>query len=133
MREETDTVPIDLATTEDPEPMYAQMRPDVRTAIGEEFIRVFRLTGDPVIQRMAEEAAATFSVPQSMLSAAQVAAMHRHARQHHPALFAEVMRHPVTVYAQALLSGSPRGRSDQRDRGHRNRSESGSSHGRSAA
>ena len=113
-------IAADLVTTEDPEPIYAQMRPDVRTAIGEQFIRVFRLSDDPEARRMAEEAARTFSVPKEMLSPGQVAALHRYARQHHPDLFAEVMQHPVTVNALAPLGVLPASKSGQRERGHRN-------------
>jgi hypothetical protein len=93
----------DLATTEDPEPIYARMRPDQRTAIGEEFIRLFRLSGDPEAQRLASEVASTFSVPSALLAPEQVAAMHRYARARHPEIFAVVMQHGVTAYALAWL------------------------------
>lgn len=73
-----------------PETMYARMRPDQRTAIASEFARVFRLSGDT-------EANAKYgaNMPE-MVEPQRVAEMHTFAREHHPEILEQVMRHPVT-------------------------------------
>ena len=105
----------DLTTTDDPEPIYAHMRPDQRTAIGEEFILLLRMSDDPEARRLADEVASTFAVPATMLSPAQVAVLHRYAQAHHPEIFAAVMQHEVTASAlggSRGLSPEQRARSD---------------------
>ncbi|MGH2514712.1 MAG: hypothetical protein ACRDHP_03570 [Ktedonobacterales bacterium] len=74
----------------DPRAMYARMRPDQRTAIAGEFARAFRLSGD------AEASAKYGENTAGMVEPEWVAEMHTYARIHHPEIFAEVMRHPVT-------------------------------------
>lgn len=69
--------------------VYERMRPDQRTAIAGEFMRLFRLSGDPEAQRYDSEI-------HEMWPAERVAALHRFAQQRHPEIFEEVMRHPVT-------------------------------------
>jgi glycine/D-amino acid oxidase-like deaminating enzyme len=92
---ETETSPPQPLSTEqfehdDPRALYARMRPDQRTAIGEEFARGFRLSSDAnAQQRYGAEI-------KGMLEPERVAEMHGYARTHHPEIFAEVMRHPVT-------------------------------------
>ncbi len=93
---------IDLSTTQDPAAVYAQMRPDQRTAIAEEFMRVLRLAGDTAGPRFT-------LAPQETLTPEQVATLHVYTREHHPDLFAMVMRHPVTLLALAFLEASGRG------------------------
>lgn len=74
--------------------LYADMRPDQRTAIAGEFMRLFRLSGDP--------GAKQFDQPMDdMLAADQVAAMHIYARDHLPDVLREVREHPVTQFALA--------------------------------
>lgn len=69
--------------------VYERMRPDQRTAIAGEFMRLFRLSGDPDAQRYDTEI-------HEMWPAERVAELHRYAQQRHPEIFEEVMRHPVT-------------------------------------
>jgi hypothetical protein len=88
---------VDLATTQNPVTIYAEMRPDYRTAIAEEFMRLLRLAGD--------NAAPYYHVPpMETLTAEQVAALHVYTRDRHPDLFDMVMRHPVTLLALASLA-----------------------------
>lgn len=75
---------------DDPRTLYARLRPDQRTAIGQEFARLFRLGSDA-------EAKQQFGGEiKGMLAPEQVAAMHRYARDHHPEILEQVMQHPVT-------------------------------------
>ena len=73
-----------------PEDVYARMRPDQRTAIAGEFVRLFRLSNEPGAQE--------FLAPYSgMLPAARVAAMHRWASTNRPDIVDAVLHHPVTA------------------------------------
>jgi hypothetical protein len=92
---------IDLSTTPDPAAVYAQMRPDHRTAIAEEFMRVLQLAGDTASPRFR-------LAPQETLTPEQVATLHVYTREHHPDLFATVMQHPVTRLALASLEAAAR-------------------------
>lgn len=74
---------------DDPRHIYERMRPDQRTAIAGEFIRLFRLSGDADAQRYDSEI-------HEMWPPERVAELHRYAQQRHPEIFEEVMRHPVT-------------------------------------
>ncbi|MFI5273235.1 MAG: hypothetical protein ACHQ4H_09425 [Ktedonobacterales bacterium] len=74
--------------------MYMRLRPDQRTAIAGEFIRLFSLSRDPEAQRFVQPI-------NGMLSADQVAPMHIFARDHLPRVLAEVREHPVTRSALA--------------------------------
>lgn len=85
---------FDQPTDRDIRRLYARLRPDQRTAIGGEFMRLFRLSGDPAAQQ--------YDKPiQGMLPANQVAEMHIFARDHLPQVLAEVREHPVTREALA--------------------------------
>ncbi len=88
--------PIDFnpPTDRDVRRLYSRMRPDQRTAIGGEFIRLFRLSGDQEAQRFVQPMT-------GMLSASQVAEMHIFARDHLPRVLEEVRDHPVTQDALA--------------------------------
>jgi hypothetical protein len=89
-------VAIDLSTTPEAVAVYAQMRPDLRTAIAVEFMRLLQLAGDTAAPHYALAA-------QETLTPEQVATLHAYTRARHPELFAIVMRHPVTLTALASL------------------------------
>jgi hypothetical protein len=110
--------------TGDPVQLYAQMRPDQRTAIANEFVRSLILADDPAAQRFhyaasdplatpsqaqqaldADHAEAPPVVPQ-LLSSEQAAAVHRYVREQRPDLFEEVAHHPLTVSVLAR-AGEP--------------------------
>jgi hypothetical protein len=82
----------DLFEREGTATVYEKMRPDQRTAIGEEFMRVLRLTGDALAPSFPLDINGT-------LSTEQVSNLHAYAREHHRELFMEVMQHPVTLGA----------------------------------
>ncbi|WIG61364.1 MAG: hypothetical protein OJF49_004112 [Ktedonobacterales bacterium] len=69
--------------------LYARMRPDQRTAIGDEFLRQFRLSDDAEARKQDRKV-------DGMLSADEVAALHVYAREHHPEIVEKVWKHPVT-------------------------------------
>lgn len=75
---------------DDPRALYARLRPDQRTAIGEEFARYFRLSADANAR---DRYGAEIS---GMLAPEQVAEMHTYAREYHPEILEQVMHHPVT-------------------------------------
>ena len=84
----------DQFTQSDPRRLYARLRPDQRTAIAGEFLRLFRLSGDPEALR--------FDTPiEGMLPPERVAELHTYARQHHPEILEQVRDHPVTQAALA--------------------------------
>ena len=101
-------------TTADPKALYARMRPDQRTAIANEFIRLLRLAGDPGVARFTgedadgEPGAGTETVrksfdarPPELESPEQVASIHTYTREHHPDIFEQVAHHPVTIASLA--------------------------------
>src|SRR5579885_1704333 len=57
--------------------LYRRMRPDQRTAVGNEFLRLLRLAGDTSVHLGERDA-------NGMLSAQEVAKLHAYAREHHP-------------------------------------------------
>lgn len=107
--------------TSNPDSLYAQMRPDQRTVIANEFIRLLTIAGDPAVERLRQdvEAAEEYVPPQASnpvdeqaaaqtvassehpvrVTAEQVSRLHTYTREHHPDIFAQVMHHPVTVAA----------------------------------
>ena len=102
-------------TTADPQALYARMRPDQRTAIANEFIRLLRLAGDPGVARFTgedaggepsadrpETAGKSFDAqPPALESAKQVASIHTYTREHRPDIFEQVAHHPVTIASLA--------------------------------
>jgi len=74
--------------------LYAGMRPDQRTAIAGEFMRLFRMSGDPGAQQLDRPL-------NGLLSAEQVAQLHIYARDHLPNVLSQVREHPVTQAALA--------------------------------
>lgn len=85
---------FDQPTERDIRALYARLRPDQRTAIGGEFIRLFRLSGDPAAQEFVKPIT-------GMLSVDQLTTMHLFARDHLPQVLAKVRAHPVTQDALA--------------------------------
>jgi hypothetical protein len=102
-------------TTADPKTFYARMRPDQRTAIANEFIRLLRLAGDPGVARFTgedaggepvaaspETAGKSFDAqPPTLESPEQVASIHTYTREHRPDIFKQVAHHPVTIASLA--------------------------------
>jgi hypothetical protein len=80
--------------------LYEQMRPDQRTAIAGEFIRMLSLAGDSEAeqfrQKFQEHTQLTHDATDELLSADQVAAIDSYLRQRHPEMIAQLLRHPVT-------------------------------------
>jgi len=121
--------------TSNPDSLYAQMRPDQRTVIANEFIRLLTIAGDPAVEQVRQdvEAAEEYVPPQASnpveeqaaaqtvassehpvrVTAEQVSRLHTYTREHHPDIFAQVMHHPVTVAALAA-PGEPE-RTDEHD------------------
>lgn len=103
-----------FAHGDDVQAMYEQMRPDQRTAIAGEYIRMLTLAGDDNTeqfrQRFAEHTQLTApdqAPTQDLLTAEQVARLDHYVRQHHPELVADVLHHPVTQSALAMPGAQP--------------------------
>ena len=77
------------------EAMYAQLSPPQRAALAQQFIQGFQQSGNPSSQPFT-------SMDPNSVTPQQLAAMHQHARQEHPALLGRVMQHPI---ATAVLGG----------------------------
>src|SRR5215472_1135124 len=82
-------------TYENLEATYAQLNPQQRAALAQEFIQGFQQSGNPRSQPFT-------SMDSNAVTPQQLAAMHQHARQEHPGFLGHVMRHPV---ATAVLGG----------------------------
>ncbi|HLV98884.1 MAG TPA: hypothetical protein VKT82_09430 [Ktedonobacterales bacterium] len=80
---------------ENPETMYAQLTPEQRAALAQEFMQGFKESGDPKAQQFA-------SIDPNTATPKQLAVMHQHARDEHPGVLGRVMRHPI---ATAVLGG----------------------------
>jgi|SRR5579859_5514085 len=76
---------------ENPEAIYAQLSPEQRAAIAQEFMHGFQQSGDPRAQQFAGTNPASVT-PQ------QLSEMHKQARQN-PGVLERVMRHPIVVGA----------------------------------
>ena len=124
MRPEQGTNPMGeggAGGAQDVEGLYTRMRPDQRTAVANEFIRVLALAGDPMAEQfsqedeqarqreMVESAAPgnAVPVPPQMQPAGAVVKLHQYVRERHPDLFEQVMRHPVTVAAMRAPGAEP--------------------------
>jgi hypothetical protein len=114
--------------TSNPDSLYAQMRPDQRTVIANEFIRLLTIASDPAVEQLRQdvEAAEEYVPPQAShpederaaahtvassehpvrVTTEQVSRLHTYTREHHPDIFAQVMHHPVTLAALAA-PGAP--------------------------
>jgi hypothetical protein len=80
---------------ENPETMYAQLSPEQRATLAQEFQQGFRESGDPKAQQFS-------AVDPTTVTPQQLAAMHQHAREERPGVLGRVMRHPI---AAAVLGG----------------------------
>jgi hypothetical protein len=115
---------LDEFANGDPERFYARMRPDQRTAVANEFVRVLHLAGDPhaddfryaAEDRFAasgedyappEESSAAQPLVPHLLSPDEASRVHRYTREHHPELVDTVARHPVTQAALAFPGAPP--------------------------
>lgn len=94
----------------DAEVLYAQMRPDQRTAIALEFARCLDLAGDPIAKELLAEAKEVRAADENivvvgggelvaprLLTAQQAAAVHHYVFEHHHECFTLIMGHPVTL------------------------------------
>lgn len=83
--------------------LYERMRPDQRTAIAGELIRLLVLSGDDHAeqfrQQFQQHTQITSDASEELLSADQVAAVDSYVRQQHPELIAQLLTHPVTQSA----------------------------------
>jgi hypothetical protein len=85
--------------------LYERMRPDQRTAIAGEFIRLLALARDgrteQLRQKLQNQTQITHDDANELLSADQVDAIDNYVRQRHPEMIAQLVSHPVT---QAVLA-----------------------------
>lgn len=83
--------------------LYARMRPDQRTAIAGEFIRLLTLAGDDKAdefrQHFQRKTQITKDRSNELLPAEQVASVDSYVRQRHPEMIRQMLEHPVTVSA----------------------------------
>ena len=83
--------------------LYEQMRPDQRTAMAGEFIRLLGLADDPQAEQFRQQFqrhTQTASVAtDELLSADEVAGVDSYVRQRHPEMIEQLLRHPVTESA----------------------------------
>lgn len=70
------------------EAVYAQLNPQQRTTLAQEFMRGFRQSGNP-------RAEPFLSLNPKKVTPQQLAAMHQHAREEHPSVLGRVMRHSI--------------------------------------
>ena len=77
---------------ENPETMYAQLNPQQRAALAQEFMQGFQESGNPKAQQFA-------SIDPNKVTPQQLATMHQHARQEQPGVLGRVMRHPIAMAA----------------------------------
>ena len=86
--------------------LYARMRPDQRTAVAGEFIRLLGLADDPQAQEFRQQFQRHTQVEsdakEELLSADNVATVDQYVRQSHPEMIEEMLAHPVTQSALAV-------------------------------
>lgn len=75
---------------ENPEAVYAQLNPQQRTTLAQEFIRGFRQSGNP-------RAEPFISLNPKKVTLQQLAAMHQHAREEQTGVLVRVMRHSIVA------------------------------------
>lgn len=80
---------------EDPQAVYAQLNPQQRSTLAQEFIRGFQRSALPGAEPFA-------SLDPKKVTPPQLAAMHQRAREEYPEVLGRAMRHPIVV---ALLGG----------------------------
>jgi len=90
--------------------LYERMRPDQRTAIAGEFIRLLTLAGDPRAeqfrQKLQDHTQISGDAHNELLTADQVEAIDSYVRQSHPEMIAQLAAHPVTRSALEM-PGAP--------------------------
>jgi hypothetical protein len=74
--------------------IYAQLNPQQRTTLAQEFVRGFQRSESPHANLFA-------SRDPKKVTPQQLAVMHQHAREEYPMVLGRVMRHPIVA---ALLS-----------------------------
>jgi hypothetical protein len=74
------------------EAIYAQLSPQQRAAIAQEFIQGFQQSGNPNSQQFT-------SLDPNNVTPQQLGAMHEHARKEHKGLLGHVMHHPIAAAA----------------------------------
>ena len=82
----------DDVSKQDPAALYAQLTPEQRAAIAQQFLDGFQQSGAPAAQQFA-------AVTPQNVTPEQLAAMHQHARSEHKGLLGLVMRHPIASIA----------------------------------
>lgn len=75
-----------------PEQIYAQLTPEQRAAIAQEFMSHFQQSGSPAADQFAH-------VDTQNPSPEQVADMHNHAKDNHPNILGKVLSHPLAAAA----------------------------------
>ena len=92
-----------FAHGDDMRALYARMRPDQRTAIAGEFIRLLGLADDPQAQQFRQQfqhhTQVATDAKEELLSAEDVATIDQYVRQSHPEMIEEMLAHPVTQSA----------------------------------
>ena len=90
--------------------LYERMRPDQRTAMAGEFIRLLTLAGDnhaeQFRQKLQDHTQITGDAANELLSAGQVEAIDGYVRQSHPEMIAQLAAHPVARSALEM-PGAP--------------------------
>jgi len=76
---------------DDPAAVYAQLPPDQRAVIAQEFMQQFKQSGDPISQQFA-------GLNPNNITPQQLSVMHQQARKH-PGVLERVMQHPIAVAA----------------------------------
>jgi hypothetical protein len=83
--------------------LYERMRPDQRTAMAGELIRLLGLANDPQAeqfrQQFRQHTQITSGATDELLSADEVAGVDSYVRQRHPEMVDQLLRHPVTESA----------------------------------
>ena len=75
----------DDLTQQDPAAIYAQLTPEQRAAIAQQFLQGFQQSSQPAAQQFQE-------VQPETVTPEQLAEMHKHAREEHKGLFGLVMK-----------------------------------------
>ena len=90
--------------------LYERMRPDQRTAVAGEFIRLLTLAGDSRAdqfrQKLQDHTQIANDAHSELLTADQVEAIDSYVRQSHPEMIAQLAAHPVTRSALEM-PGAP--------------------------
>ncbi len=83
---------FDQFANQDPRQIYAQLSPQQRSAVAQQFIQGFQRSGEPGAQQWA-------NLDPNNVGPDQLAQMHQQAKQNHPGILGEVMAHPVVTAA----------------------------------